>query len=76
MGENQSDRRLEAGNLLLAAVLFVGVVGSGLAKWTLTEAGYGTLGSVLFVMGYGGMIAAVWFGWLRHYDFTGPAADR
>ncbi|WP_101294640.1 hypothetical protein [Halegenticoccus soli] len=76
MGENHSGRRLGRGSLLLAAVLVVGVVGSGLAKWALDAAGYDTLGSVVFVMGYTAMILTVWFGWIRPLDITGPSSER
>jgi hypothetical protein len=60
-------------NLLLALVLLVGVAGSGLARRWLGEAGYDVLGSVVFVLGYGGMVLLIWYAWIRPLNITGPA---
>ncbi len=59
-------------NLLLALVLLVGVAGSGLARRWLGEAGYDVLGSVVFVIGYGGMVLLIWYAWIRPLNITGP----
>jgi hypothetical protein len=53
----------------------VGVAGSGIARRFLGELGYDTLGMVVYVLGYGGMVVLVWWGWLRPLDITGPV-DR
>ena len=58
--------------LLLAAILLVGVAGSGIARRLLAEAGYDNLGVLAFILGYGGMVVVVWYGWIRPLDITGP----
>jgi hypothetical protein len=63
---------LSGDRVLVLAILFVGVVGSGLARWFLGNAGYPTLGSLIFVAGYAGMVLVLYFGWLRQMDITGP----
>jgi hypothetical protein len=68
---NGTDRR--RGVLLLALVLLVGVAGPGLARRFLGEAGYGNLGRLVFVLGYGTMVVVVWYVWIRPLDITGPS---
>lgn len=58
--------------LLLAALLLVGVAGSGLARRALGELGYDNLGALVYVLGYGGMVIAIWYGWIRPMDISGP----
>ncbi|ELZ96845.1 hypothetical protein C440_03688 [Haloferax mucosum ATCC BAA-1512] len=60
------------GNLFLIAVVTLGVVLPGVARWYLGNAGYTTLGMVVFTLGYAGMVLLVWFGWIRPLDITGP----
>ena len=59
--------------LLLALVLFVGVVVPGLARRALGLAGYTNLGRAVFVLGYGLMILIVWYVWIRPLDLSGPS---
>jgi hypothetical protein len=65
--------KLTRSKLLLGLVLLSGIAGSGLARRALGEAGYSNLGVLIFVFGYAGMVFAVWFGWIRPLDITGPA---
>lgn len=58
--------------LLVVAILFVGIVGSGIARWLLGNAGFETLGTIVFVLGYTGMVFTLWYGWLRDLELTGP----
>lgn len=70
---NENGRNLFGeSTLLLIGVLFVGIVGSGLARWLFGTAGYNTLGRFVFVLGYGTMVLTLWYGWLRPLDITGP----
>lgn len=62
-------------SLLLAAVLFVGVAGTGVLRRELGLLGFDTLGRVVFVLGYGGMVFVVWYGWIRPLDITGPGGN-
>lgn len=66
--------RVLRGALPLAALLVVGVAGTGTLHYLLTAAGHGTLGSITFALGYGGTALAVWYGWVRHIDFEGGGA--
>jgi hypothetical protein len=61
--------------LLLLVVVVTGIVLPGLARRFLGEAGYESVGTVVFIMGYAGMIFLVWYGWIRPLDLTGPV-DR
>ncbi|MGQ4554823.1 hypothetical protein [Halobellus sp. GM3] len=73
--EREGDGRifeLTRDKLLLAALLFVGIAGSGLVRRLLGELGYNDLGAVVFILGYGGMVVAIWYGWIRPLDLTGP----
>ena len=70
--EEEPDRRLTPDRLLLIAVLFVGIVGSGLARRALGVAGYTNLGRLVFLLGYAGMVFTLWYGWVRPLDITGP----
>ncbi|QCC46845.1 hypothetical protein [Halobellus limi] len=73
--EHDGDERLFAltrDNLLLAAILLFGIAGSGLVRRLLGELGYNDLGALVFMFGYGGMIFAIWYGWIRPMDISGP----
>jgi hypothetical protein len=61
--------------VLLVAILFVGIAGSGLARRFLGEMGYNGVGRIVFVLGYAGMVFAIWYGWLRPLDITGPHGE-
>lgn len=70
---NENGRDLFSRNVLtLVGVLFVGIVGSGLARYLLGVAGYNTLGRFVFILGYGTMVLVLWYVWLRPLDLTGP----
>jgi hypothetical protein len=58
--------------VLLAVILFVGIAGSGVARWGLGQLGLTQLGELVFIMGYGGMVFVLWYGWIRPLDITGP----
>lgn len=52
-----------------AAVLVSGVVLAGLADYLLAQAGHEGLGALVWVVGYGGAVFAVWVVWLRRLEF-------
>lgn len=58
--------------LLLIVILLVGIAGSGIVRRYLGELGYTVLGELVFVLGYGGMVFTLWYGWLRPMDISGP----
>lgn len=70
--EESSTGYLTRDRLLLVAVLAVGIAGSGLARRALGVAGYNDIGRAVFVLGYAGMVFALWYGWIRPLDITGP----
>lgn len=72
---DEDERFFTRDKLLLAVVVVTGIVLPGLARRFLGEAGYGGLGTVVFVLGYAGMIFLVWYGWIRPLNLTGPV-DR
>ena len=61
--------------LLLISVIVAGIVIPGIARRFLGEAGYSGLGTIVFILGYAGMIFLVWYGWIRPLNLTGPV-DR
>ena len=66
MGENRPSRAR------LLALLLVGVVGPGLARWWLGRSGYDRVGVAVFVVGYGAAVVLGWRYWLGGVEFTGP----
>lgn len=60
------------GTVLLITVVVVGIVATGVARRVLGVAGYNTLGRLVFLLGYAGMVFIVWYGWIRPLDIVGP----
>jgi hypothetical protein len=58
-----------------ALVLAVGVVGTGIVVALFSAAGYRTLGSAIWVVGYGTMVLILWWGWLRPLDMGPDSVD-
>lgn len=57
------------------AVLVTGLVGTGLLVRLLNELGYFTAGVVIWIIGYGGTVLILWYGWIRPLDLTGPTGQ-
>ena len=57
----------------LVVVLCTGIVGTGLIDATLSAAGYTSLGTLVWIIGYGTIVLVIWHGWLRPLQLTGPA---
>jgi hypothetical protein len=55
--------------LLFAIVLAAGVVLPGGANYALSSLGFETAGSVVWVLGYLGMVLLLWYRWIRPLDF-------
>lgn len=72
MAETSLREFLSSDTVLLALIFFVGIAGSGVARWGLGQLGYNDLGRLVFLMGYGGMVFVIWYGWIRPLDITGP----
>ncbi len=56
----------------LLALLLVGLLVPGLARWWLGTQGLDLLGVAVFVVGYGLTLLLVWQRWLRRVAFVGP----
>jgi len=52
-------------------VLVAGILGPGLANYYLLQANYPLLSDVAYVLGYGGAVFLLWWGWFRHVELTG-----
>ena len=58
--------------VVLGAVLAAGIVLPGVMDFVLNQAGYPTLGAIVWAMGYASMVLVVWAGWIRPLDLSGP----
>ena len=54
-------------------VFAVGVLGFGLLNSGLHVAGYPTLGTVVWIIGYGLTAFVLWYGWLRNIELVGSS---
>lgn len=59
--------------LRFGVVLAGGIVGAGLLNHALTTAGYDTLGSVAWAVGYLLTVLVLWYRFVRPLDITGPS---
>jgi hypothetical protein len=57
---------------LLGLVLAAGVVLPGITSYALSQVGLGTLGTVVWAIGYAAAILTVWYVWVRPLDIAGP----
>lgn len=58
---------------LFALILLVGIAGTGITVRLVKAAGFETFGTLLWILGYGGMVFILWYGWLRPIDFSDGA---
>jgi hypothetical protein len=58
-----------------AIVVLVGVLVPGLTNHFLSQAGFHTVGSVLWYAGYGVMALVLWYGWVRPLEFSEPDTE-
>lgn len=50
----------------------VGIAVSGVADYLLTTSGHVGLGRLVWTVGFGVTVLAVWYVWLRPMDLSGP----
>jgi hypothetical protein len=56
----------------LQALAFVATLAAvGVGNHLLTASGYDTAGSALYAIGYGSIVVAAWYVWLRPLNLTG-----
>ena len=58
--------------LTLVAVILI----PGFADYALAAAGYKTLAGIVWTVGYGSGIIALWYRWIRPLDLSGPSGDQ
>lgn len=75
MSEESIRSRLPGDAATLAAILLIGIAGTGLVRRYLGEIGLNGIGRIVYILGYGGTIAAIWYGWIRPLDITGPQGN-
>jgi len=61
--------------LLLLLVAIAGVVLPGIGNYGFGQAGYATLGTVVWAGGYGLTAIAIWYYWIRPMDISGPSGN-
>ncbi len=70
MSETRNQKLGEA--LSTGFLLLLGIVGTGLLSSYFENHGYPIVGEAIFVLGYGTMVLALWWIWIRPIDFEGP----
>ncbi|WP_458209619.1 hypothetical protein [Haladaptatus sp. NG-SE-30] len=60
-----------AGKVRFGLALALGVIVPGMAKYVLTEMGYGLVGSAVFYTGYFTAAVIIWYIWVRPLELTG-----
>lgn len=75
MSDSEDRTFFNRNTLLLALVLAAGIIVPGIARRLLGLAGFTNLGRVVFLLGYGGMVLLVWYGWIRPLDLSGPSGN-
>lgn len=60
--------------VLIGVTVAAGVIVPGVAKYALTAAGYGVLGTLAWAWGFSAIVVLFWHRWIRALDLTGPTA--
>ena len=55
-----------------AFVLVGAIVIPGVINYFLAQSGFGTLGTIVWALGYGAGVLVLWYVWLRPLDLSGP----
>ncbi|WP_142980587.1 hypothetical protein [Halonotius terrestris] len=66
---------LFTGKRRYAVLLVVVFVLTGIVENYLVSIGYGTLATIVFILGYGHVVIGAWYIWLRPLEMTGPVGD-
>lgn len=74
--ESALGRFLRSDRPLAVVILLSGIVLPGLLRYWLGQNGFDTLGTAVFVVGYGTMILLVWWVWIRPLDLVGPSGEQ
>lgn len=62
---------LNQAKVQFAVMLAATVIVPGLLDYALSTAGYDNLGGIVWTVGYGFGIIAIWYVWIRPLDLTG-----
>ena len=60
---------------LFAFVVLVGLIGPGLAVYTLEQANLSAIADLVWIVGYGTTVLVVWYIWLRPLNLIGSSAQ-
>lgn len=52
-------------------IALIGIIVPGVSDSLLAQYGYSDVGSIVWAIGYGSAVIAIWYGWLRPIEFTG-----
>ncbi|MFB6140681.1 MAG: hypothetical protein ABEJ26_09635 [Halosimplex sp.] len=66
---------MDRGDIALALALLAGIALTGQIVGLVGSAGYEGLGSIVWPIGYGSVILAAWYVWIRPLDFRAPSSD-
>ena len=59
-----------------AIILTLGVVVPGSLAYLFSMGGFSQIASIVWVIGYGGAIIAIWYNWIRPIDFEGDNGEH
>lgn len=63
---------MDRGDVTLALALLVGVALTGQVTGLLRSAGLQVAGSAVWILGYGSIVLAAWYVWIRPLDLRAP----
>ncbi|WP_436906872.1 hypothetical protein [Halosimplex marinum] len=66
---------MDYGDIALALALLVGIALTGQVAGLVESAGFEGLGSVVWPVGYGSVVLAAWYVWIRPMDLGVPDPD-
>ncbi|WP_206425170.1 hypothetical protein [Halosimplex salinum] len=66
---------MDRGDVAMALALLVGVALTGQLAGLVKSAGFPVVGSVVWPVGYGTIVLAAWYLWIRPLDLRAPTPD-
>lgn len=67
---------MDRGDIVLALALLVGVALTGQLVGLLESAGFSTLSTLVWPLGYGSVVLVAWYVWIRPLDLRAPTRDE
>ncbi|WP_415383180.1 hypothetical protein [Halosimplex sp. TS25] len=66
---------MDRGDLALALALLVGIALTGQVAGLVRSAGFSTVSGLVWPIGYGSIVLAAWYVWIRPIDLRAPTPD-